>query len=77
MYVTTEVDVDIEEVLREVDTDVLVDELERRGHDYNTQFVDSDAARQKLEKIWQLRRLGQDYDAALDDLIYYVLGKVI
>lgn len=77
MYVTTEVDVDIEEVLREVDTDVLVDELERRGHDYNTQFVESDAARQKLEKIWQLRRLGQDYDAALDDLIYYVLGKVI
>lgn len=77
MYVTAEVDVDIEEVLREVDTDVLVDELERRGHDYNTQFVESDAARQKLEKIWQLRRLGQDYDAALDDLIYYVLGKVI
>jgi len=77
MYVTTDVDVDIEEVLREVDTDVLVDELERRGHDYNTQFVESDAARQKLEKIWQLRRLGQDYDAALDDLIYYVLGKVI
>ena len=77
MYVTTEVDVDIDEVLREVDTDVLVDELERRGHDYNTQFIDSDVARQKLEKIWELRRVGKDYDAALDDLIYYVLGKVI
>lgn len=77
MYVTTEVDVDIDEVLREVDTDVLADELERRGYDYNTQFVDSDVAREKLVKIWELRRLGRDYDEAVGDLIYYVLGKVI
>jgi hypothetical protein len=75
-YVTASVDVSIDELLEEADTDDLIAELERRGNEYNS-FVDADEAREKLTKIWQLRREGKDYDKELDDLIYYVLGKVI
>jgi hypothetical protein len=69
MYVNVDVDVDEDELLRELDDDKLINELERRRSDYNTQ--------EKLEKIWLLRREGKNYDAAVGDLIYYVLGKVI
>ena len=77
MYVNVDVDVDEDELLRELDDDKLINELERRRSDYNTQDIDSDFAREKLEKIWLLRREGKNYDAAVGDLIYYVLGKVI
>ena len=76
-YVTASVDVDIDDLLEEVDTDDLIDELKRRGNDYNTKYIDADVARQQLTKIWELRRVGKDYDAELDNLIHYVLGKVI
>jgi hypothetical protein len=69
------VDVDIE--LDEFDDDELVRELDRRGLDYNTQGVDADEARVMLETVHQLRRTGQNYDAELDRLIYYVLGKIV
>lgn len=72
-YVTAEVEVDIEEF----DTDELIEELERRGVDYNTNGVDGDEMREVLDQIWQKRRLGQDYQAQLDALIYGVLGKVV
>ena len=71
-YVSVDVDVD----LADFDTDELIEELERRGHDYNTHGVDGDEARERLEKVYQLRRTGQNYDAALDQLIYHVLGKI-
>ena len=77
MYVNIDVDVDEDEFLRNLDDDVLINELERRRSDYNTQDIDSDFAREKLEKVWQLRREGKNYDVAVDNLIYYVLGKVI
>jgi len=76
-YVTASVDVDIDDLLEEVDTDDLIDELKRRGNDYNTKYIDANEAREKLTKIWQLRREGKVYDAELDNLIYYVLGKVV
>lgn len=72
-YVTAEVEVDIEEF----DTDELIEELERRGVDYNTNGVDGDEMREVLDQIWQKRRIGQDYQAQLDKLIYGVLGKVV
>lgn len=72
-YITTEVQVD----LSEFDTDELIDELERRGYDYNTVGVDADDMRNLLEKIWLRRRTGQSYQSELDKLIYGVLGKVI
>ena len=77
MYINVDADIDVADVLRELDDDVLIEELDRRGKDYNTLNIDSDIAREKLEKVWLLRREGKDYDAAVDQLIYYVLGKVI
>lgn len=71
-YVSVDVDVD----LHDFDTDDLIRELEDRGHDYNTHGVDGDEAREYLAKVYQLRRTGQNYEAALDQLIYHVLGKI-
>lgn len=76
-YVTASVDVDVDDLLDEIDTEDLITELERRGNDYNTRYIDADEAREKLEKIWLLRREGKQYDRELDQLIYYVLGKAI
>ena len=69
------VDVDID--LDDFDDDELIEELDRRGRDYNTRGVDGDEARVMLETVYQLRRIGQKHDAELDQLIYYVLGKIV
>jgi hypothetical protein len=71
------VSVDVEIELDEFDDDELIEELERRGLDYNTTGVDADEARVMLETVHQLRRTGQNHDAALDQLIYYVLGRIL
>lgn len=76
-YKTIEVEVDINDCIEEMDTDELIDELERRGADYNTKGVDGDANREILETIYQKRRLGNDYQTELDLLIYNVLGKIV
>ena len=52
-YVTAEVEVD----LSEFDTDDLIEELESRGMDYNTKYVDGEEMRVMLETIWQKRRI--------------------
>ena len=72
-----EVWVDPEDNLEEYSDDDLIDELKRRGQDYNTTFVDADAMRSVLEKIWYNRRLGKDYQTELNELIYGVLGKIV
>lgn len=72
-YVTAEVEVD----LAEFETDDLIEELENRGVDYNTNGVDGDEMRGMLEQIWQRRRQGQDYQHELDQLIWGVLGRVL
>jgi len=69
---TVEVDVDLEDF----DTDDLIDELERRGCDYNTQHVDGDANREILDQIYHLRRSGQDYQQQLDTLIWNIVGRI-
>lgn len=71
-YVTVNVDVDLDEF----DTDELVEELERRGYDYNTRGVDADEARVLLEQVYQARRSGEPYQAQLDQLIWAVLGRM-
>lgn len=76
-YITVNADVDARDVLEEIDTDELIEELERRGKDYNTQGVDADAMRELLEKIWMNRRTGKDYQSELNALIYGVLGKIV
>ena len=74
-YVNTYVEVD--DVLDELSDDELIDELKRRGNDYNTQFVDGDEMRMILQSLYEKRRIGKDYQAELDQLIYGILGKII
>lgn len=73
--VYTEVEVDIE--LDSFDDDVLMDEIERRGLDINSKYIDSDSVRELLTKVWIHRREGRDYQRELDQLIWYGIGKVV
>lgn len=77
MYKTvyTEVEVDVD--LSEFDTDDLIEELESRGLDYNSNGVDGDEMRAVLEQVWLKRRQGQDYQRELDQLMWGVLGKIL
>lgn len=70
-YTTVNVDVDVE--LSEFDTDDLIDELENRGeivgrYSDNGELVNS---------IYEKRRLNQDYQRELDELIYEVTGRFV
>jgi hypothetical protein len=73
MYKTvyTEVEVDVD--LGDFDTDDLIEELESRGAG-GTDFGDG---KDVLLRIYEKRRLGQDYQRELDELIYLGLGKII
>jgi hypothetical protein len=74
-YVNTYIEVD--DVLDELSDVELIDELKRRGTDYNTNHVDGDEMRTVLQTLYEKRRLGKDYQAELDHLIYSILGKVV
>lgn len=76
-YFSTDVYLDTEEILPQIDTDDLIDELRKRGEDYNTNEVDGDEMREVLRKIYENRRLGKDYQSELDQLIYGILGKIV
>ena len=76
-YRTFSTHTDVEVNLDEWDTDDLIEELETRGLDYNTEGVDGDQMRSILEQIWLKRRTGKEYQTELDQLIYGVLGKVV
>jgi len=73
---TVTVDVDVDVDLEDFDTDDLIDELERRGSDYNTQGIDGDFNREILEQIWSKRRMNQSFEAELDQLIWNVVGRI-
>ena len=74
---TVDVDVDLDDLLEELDDDELLSQLERRGFDMNTRYVDGDEMRHLLTAIWLKRRLGVDYQQELDQMIYHGLGKVL
>lgn len=71
------------ELFDDVSDEELIDEVRRRGLDntsgldLNTIGVDADEMRELLEKIWILRRQGQDYQDQLDKFIYMGLGKIV
>lgn len=69
--VYTEVEVDVE--LSDFDTNDLIEELESRGSGTGN-FGDG---KELLTAIWQKRRLGQDYQSDLDQLIWLGLGKFV
>lgn len=77
MYKTVYKEVEVDVDLDDFDTDDLIEELESRGLDYNTQGVDGDDMRLILEQVWLKRRQGQDYQQDLDQLIWGILGKAI
>jgi hypothetical protein len=69
VYKEVEVEVDLDDF----DDDELIEELERRG----TGTVDYGNGTEVLQAIYQKRRLGQDYQADLDKLIWLGLGKFV
>ena len=73
MYKTiyTEVEVDVD--LGDFDTDDLIEELESRGSG-SAEYGDG---KDMLRTIYEKRRIGQDYQLELDQLIYAGLGKII
>lgn len=73
--VYTEVEVDVD--LADFDDDDLIDEIESRGLDLNSKYIDGDQMRELLTQVWSKRRQGQDYQPELDQLIWYGIGKVI
>ena len=73
MYKTiyTEVEVDVD--LTDFDTDDLIEELESRG----SGVMDYGDGKEILEIIYTKRRVGQNYQTELDQLIWLGLGKII
>ena len=73
MYKTiyTEVEVDVD--LSDFDTDDLIEELESRG----AGATDYGDGKEILEAIYERRRLGQDYQTLLDQLIWLGLGRFV
>ena len=70
--VYTEVEVDVE--LDDFDTDDLIEELEKRGKGLE---VASHTGTELITAIYEKRRLGQDYQRELDELIYVGIGKIV
>jgi len=68
-----EVDFDVE--LDDFSDDDLIDELERRG--YGADTVGETTSTELIKEIYAKRRLGKDFTAELDELIYNVVGKII
>lgn len=68
--VWTTVDVDLDDF----DTDDLIEELEKRGR---AMEVSSKTGTELITAIYEKRRLGQDYQRELDELIYLGIGKFV
>jgi len=68
-WIWPEVDVD----LSDFDTDDLIEELENRGSGA-TEYGDG---KEVLQIIYEKRRMGQDYQEELDQLIWLGLGKIV
>jgi hypothetical protein len=71
-YKNVEVKIDLENF----DDDDLLEELEERGiFNHDKELLNE--IKRSLDSIWKKRRVGQDYQKELDDLMYYTLGKVV
>jgi len=70
VYKTIEAEVDVEVEIDDFDTEDLVAELERRDY-----LPKSDHLFQ-INKIYEKRRMGVDYQQELDELIWQTLGRI-
>jgi hypothetical protein len=75
IYKNVEVEVDVD--LNDFDDDELIEEMECRSLDLNMKFISGDDMRELITRVWQLRREGRDYQAELDQLIWYSIGKIV
>ena len=67
--------IDAYDLLNDLDDDELIEELESRGHKV---LVDANFDSQTLIRtIFEKRRLGKDYQAELEQLIFVEIGRVI
>jgi hypothetical protein len=73
MYHTIYKEVEIDVELSDFDTEDLLEELESRG----SPAFDVGDGNALVVSIYEKRRLGKDYQAELDQLIWLGLGKVI
>ena len=69
VYKEVEVEVDLDDF----DDYELIDELERRG----TGVMEYSNGTEVLQAIYEKRRLGQDYQKELDQLIWLGLGRFV
>jgi hypothetical protein len=76
MHKTVYTEVEVEVDLSDFETDDLIEELEERGQSMGNGPGPYDS-KELVEKIWMLRRNGQDYNYPLDQLIYNVTGHII
>ena len=67
VYTDIEVDVDISDF----ETTDLIEELELRG------IPIDDSLKEMVNNIYQKKRLNQNYEPELNELIYSVLGKFV
>jgi hypothetical protein len=73
MYKTIYKEVEVDVDLGDFETDDLTEELESRG----SGVMDYGDGKEVLNAIYEKRRLGQDYQTELDQLIWLGLGKFI
>ena len=74
VYTEVEVDIDLEEFT----DDELVEELESRGKMVGDQRVNPKGdSVTLLTSIFEKRRIGEEYQTELDELIYNVIGRIV
>lgn len=73
VYIGTVVCVDISDVISEIDTEDLSEELKKRG----LEMFSENENINKLKEIYELRRTGKSFYRELDDYIYSVLGRIV
>ena len=65
------------DVLEEFDDDDLIDELKSRGMSVRSVADQTFEVNETIRKIYEKRRIGEDYQRELEALIYDVLGRVV
>lgn len=73
MYKTVYTEVEVDVNLGDFETDDLIEELESRG----AGATDYGDGKEILQTIYEKRRLGQDYQFELDQLIWLGLGRFV
>ena len=73
MYKTIYTEVEVDVNLSDFETDDLIEELESRG----SSVMDYGDGKEILLAIYEKRRLGKDYQAELEQLIWLGVGTVL